>query len=57
MLRRHNLAHGLLVLAGVLILSLSGSALPSAYFSQVEGFRTVQFAPLALTIEPPGTHP
>ncbi|QDY42593.1 MFS transporter [Candidatus Pantoea soli] len=50
MLRRHNLAHGLLVLAGVLILSLSGSALPSAYFSQVEGFRTVQFAPLALTI-------
>ena len=50
MLRRRNLAHGLLVLAGVLILSLSGSALPSAYLAQVEGFRTLQFAPLALTI-------
>ena len=50
MLRRHNLAHGLLALAGVLILSLSGSALPSAYLGQVEGFRTLQFAPLALTV-------
>lgn len=50
MLQRRNLTHGLLALAGVLIVSLSGSALPSAYFAQVEGFRTVQFAPLALTI-------
>lgn len=50
MLRRRNLSHGLLALAGVLILALSGSALPSAYFGQVEGFRTLQFAPLALTI-------
>ncbi len=50
MLERKNLAHGLLVLAGVLLVSLSGSALPSAYFGQVEGFRTVQFAPLALAI-------
>lgn len=50
MLQRKNLAHGLLVLAGVLMVSLSGSALPSAYFAQIEGFRTAQFAPLALTI-------
>ncbi len=50
MLRRRNLAHGLLGLAGVLILTLSGSALPSAYFSQVAGFRPLQFAPLALTV-------
>ena len=50
MLERKNLTHGLLVLAGVLMVSLSGSALPSAYFAQVEGFRTAQFAPLALTI-------
>lgn len=50
MLRRRNLMHGLLVLAGVLIVSLSGSALPSTYFAQVEGFRIAQFAPLALTI-------
>ncbi|MGE9553063.1 MFS transporter [Erwinia amylovora] len=50
MLERKNLMHGLLVLAGVLLVALSGSALPSAYFGQVEGFRTVQFAPLALAI-------
>ncbi|MDU3933206.1 MAG: EmrB/QacA family drug resistance transporter, partial [Serratia liquefaciens] len=50
MLKRINLSHSLLTLAGVLILGLSGSLLPSFYFSQVEGFRTAQFAPLALTI-------
>jgi DHA2 family multidrug resistance protein len=50
LLQRKNLTHGLLVLAGVLLVALSGSALPSAYFAQVEGFRTVQFAPLALAI-------
>ncbi|MCX0501212.1 MFS transporter [Erwinia billingiae] len=50
MLERRNLTHGLLVLAGVLMVSLSGSALPSGYLGQVNGFRTVQFAPLALTI-------
>ena len=50
LLERRNLTHGLLVLAGVLLVALSGSALPSAYFGQVDGFRTVQFAPLALAI-------
>lgn len=50
MLARRNLAYGLLALACVLILALSGSALPAAYFAQVEGFRTLQFAPLALAI-------
>ena len=50
MLSRRNLTHGLLALATVLVVSLSGSALPSAYFGQVEGFRTLQFAPLALTV-------
>ncbi|MEN4524324.1 MFS transporter [Pantoea agglomerans] len=50
MLRRPNLAHGLLGLACVLILGLSGSALPSAYFAQVSGFRTLEFAPLALAV-------
>ncbi|ARJ42886.1 EmrB/QacA family drug resistance transporter [Pantoea alhagi] len=53
MLSRPNLTHGLLTLAGVLLLALSGSALPSAYFSQVDGFRTAQFAPLALMIGAP----
>lgn len=50
MLERRNLSHGLLGLAGVLFISLAGSSLPSAYFAQVDGFRTLQFAPLALTI-------
>ncbi|WP_437615174.1 MFS transporter [Erwinia sp. V71] len=50
MLQRKNLIHGLLALAGVLTVALSGSALPSAYFAQVEGFRTLQFAPLAMAI-------
>lgn len=50
MLGRRNLAFGLLALAAVLMLSLSGSSLPSAYFAQVEGFRTAQFAPLALVV-------
>ncbi|MGO4743868.1 MFS transporter [Serratia quinivorans] len=50
MLRRKNFTHGLLTLAGVLMLSQSGSMLPSLYFSQIEGFRTAQFAPLALAI-------
>ncbi|CAI1696365.1 Multidrug resistance protein B [Serratia proteamaculans] len=50
LLQRINLSYSLLTLAGVLLLALSGSMLPSFYFSQVEGFRTVQFAPLALAV-------
>lgn len=38
MLRRKNFTHGLLTLAGVLMLMQSGSMLPSLYFSQIEGF-------------------
>ncbi|PKE30579.1 EmrB/QacA family drug resistance transporter [Rahnella sp. AA] len=50
MLRRHNLAHGLITLFGLMFLFLSGSALPSSYMEQVGGFRAVQVGPLALTI-------
>lgn len=50
MLSRRNLSHGLLTLFGLMLLFLSGSALPSGYMAQVEGFRAVQFGPLALTI-------
>lgn len=50
LLARRNLTHGLLALAAILLVTLSGSTLPYAYFSQVEGFRTAQFAPLALMI-------
>ncbi|WP_045046448.1 MFS transporter [Rouxiella chamberiensis] len=50
MLKRHNLTHGLLTLGGLMILVLSGSALPSSYMEGVHGFRAVQVGPLALTI-------
>lgn len=50
MLRRHNLAHGLITLFALMFLFLSGSALPASYMEQVGGFRAVQVGPLALTI-------
>lgn len=50
MLKRHNLSHGLLTLGGLMVLVLSGSALPSSYMESVQGFRDVQVGPLALTI-------
>ncbi len=50
MLKRHNLSHGLLTLGGLMVLVLSGSALPSSYMESVQGFRAVQVGPLALTI-------
>ncbi|PKB91115.1 EmrB/QacA family drug resistance transporter [Ewingella americana] len=50
MLRRHNLSHGLLTLFGLMLLFMSGSAIPSGYMAQVEGFRAVQFGPLALSV-------
>jgi DHA2 family multidrug resistance protein len=50
MLERSNFSYGLMALAVVLVLALAGSALPSNFFGKVEGFRTAQFAPLALTI-------
>lgn len=53
LLARRNLTHGLLALAGILLVTLSGSVLPSAYFSQVAGFRSSQFVPLALTVGVP----
>ncbi len=50
MLKRHNLSHGLLTLGGLMVLVLSGSALPASYMESVQGFRAVQVGPLALTI-------
>lgn len=50
MLERSNFSYGLMALAVVLLLALAGSALPSNFFSKVEGFRPAQFAPLALAI-------
>lgn len=50
MLKRHNLSHGLLTLGGLMVMVLSGSALPASYMENVQGFRAVQVGPLALTI-------
>lgn len=50
MLKRHNLAHGLITLFALMFLFLSGSALPANFMQQVGGFRAVQVGPLALTI-------
>lgn len=53
MLKRTNLVHGLISLGGAMFINTSGSALPSAYFTQVLGMRPAEFAPLALTIALP----
>lgn len=50
MLKRANLSHGLLTLGGLMVLVLSGSALPSSYMESVQGFRAAQVGPLSLTI-------
>jgi len=50
MLKRANLSHGLLTLGGLMVLLLSGSALPSSYMESVHGFRAAEVGPLALTI-------
>ncbi|MDU6410770.1 MAG: MFS transporter [Yersiniaceae bacterium] len=53
MLKRRNLAHGLLTLAGLMVVYLSGSALPSNYLMSVNGFRASEMGPLSLTIGVP----
>lgn len=53
LLGRRNLAHGLLTLAGLMLVYLSGSALPSNYLISVSGFRAAEVGPLALTIGVP----
>ncbi len=53
MLGRRNFSHGLLTLAGILIVFMSASALPAAYLSEVRGYRPLEIGPLALTIAIP----
>ncbi len=53
LLGRRNFSHGLLTLSGLMILAMSGSALPSAYLSEIQGYRPLEIGPLALTIALP----
>ncbi|OXJ22600.1 EmrB/QacA family drug resistance transporter [Burkholderia sp. HI2714] len=53
MLSRRNFSHGLLTLAGILIVFMSASALPTAYLSEVRGYRPLEIGPLTLTIAIP----
>ncbi|EKS70300.1 major facilitator superfamily protein [Burkholderia sp. SJ98] len=53
MLGRRNFAHGLLTLAGILIIFLSASMLPATYLAEVRGYRPLEIGPLALTIAIP----
>ncbi|MCW3604732.1 MFS transporter [Burkholderia cenocepacia] len=52
-LGRRNFAHGLLTLAGLLIVFSSGSTLPSLYLMEVRDFRPLEIGPLALAIAIP----
>ena len=50
LLGRRNFAHGLITLAGVLMVIMAGSALPASYLAEVHGYRPLELGPLALTI-------
>ncbi|WP_420997634.1 MFS transporter [Cupriavidus sp. 30B13] len=52
-LARRNFSHGLLALAGLLIVFMSGSMLPSLYLMEVRDFRAPEIGPLALSIAIP----
>ncbi|KAG8148389.1 MFS transporter [Burkholderia catarinensis] len=53
MLARRNFSHGLLTLAGILVVFMSASVLPAAYLSEVRGYRPLEIGPLTLTIAIP----
>ncbi|MBM5584962.1 MFS transporter [Burkholderia pseudomallei] len=53
MLGRRNFLHGLVTLAGILIVFMSASALPAAYLAEVRGYRPLEMGPLTLTIAIP----
>jgi DHA2 family multidrug resistance protein len=53
MLARRNFSHGLITLAGILIVFMSASFLPAAYLSDVRGYRPLEVGPLTLTIAIP----
>lgn len=52
-LARRNFSHGLIALAGILTVFMSGSMLPALYLGQVRDFRPLEIGPLALSIAIP----
>jgi DHA2 family multidrug resistance protein len=53
LLERRNFAYGIITLCLFLVLSLSGGALPSAYLTEIQGYRYLQTMPTALLIAIP----
>jgi DHA2 family multidrug resistance protein len=53
LLRHRNLSFSLLTLGGVLFVLLAASRIPSAFLTQVQGYRPLQTAPLLLLVALP----
>lgn len=53
LLERRNFAYGIITLCLFLVLSLSGGAIPSAYLTEIQGYRYLQTMPTALLIALP----
>jgi DHA2 family multidrug resistance protein len=53
LLARRNFAHGLLTLAGTVLLLVSIGAIPAQFLAKVHGYRPLQTTPLALLIAIP----
>lgn len=53
LLERRNFAYGIVTLCLFLVLSLAGGAIPSAYLTEIQGYRYLQTMPTALMIAVP----
>lgn len=53
MLGRRNFSHALVTLAGVLVVFLGASVIPSEYLAEVRGYRPLQAVPLSLIVALP----
>lgn len=53
MLSRRNFTHGLLTLAGAVVLLVGLAAIPGHYLAEVHGYRPLQAAPLSLLVAIP----
>ncbi|MGY6154805.1 MFS transporter [Paraburkholderia graminis] len=53
LLRRRNFTHGLITLAGAVILLTGVAVIPAQYLAKVHGYRPLQTAPLALLVAIP----
>ncbi|KAF1053791.1 MAG: putative multidrug resistance protein EmrY [Stenotrophomonas maltophilia] len=53
LLKRPNLTHALITLAGVLVLVSASMSIPAAYLANLHGYRPLQSAPMALMVALP----